>query len=613
VPNSNSERDLAESLGDPHRRLAWQDRLTQRLPSLATAFCVAFGLAMIANTQLPGDGGWYWYAVLHHAGQRLYRDLHLVLQPFAVLETEWWVLLTGRGWIVSKVPAVLHLLAFSVGIALVAAKTRLKSVPRAVLIVTVFFAAIRFDYYRFDDYHVIVDAIFPFSILLLLHLGETPSYRSSLKTVLALGILSGIAITTRFTDGVSLALAIAFAIAYSPKPKKAALLAAFCCLTSLVVYGIVLLTGDSLHDYVACTIFGAAGAKGGLVNTLLRPWMLILEPLSFLAQLPAVMVVLYCAIAAASWTWLISPFSRTELGKSVVKAALGAALFVGAVIMLLPAFKKGELIVVLSGIWVEAEYFLMLLLVVSIVLRVFRVGNRRIGDPNRVLLFLPFGLLLTGSLSTGGFHFGLYAPLAFFALLAAVLFPAVLEKKWLLSCVLVIAMLTTASNAYFKVVDPASWQSYRSFPMFSHRLVVHHPLYGPMVIDDVQHDFFEGICSVVKADEPAELLSIPYPYANYYCGIPPWQGFVQTFFDTSGKAVIDDLIAKLKASPPKWILYQRQMVNLRNHELIYNQGRRLPHRDLDEFIIAKLSSGHWQLVKRVAYGEWSDWLLIKTE
>jgi hypothetical protein len=242
-----------------------------------------------------------------------------------------------------------------------------------------------------------------------------------------------------------------------------------------------------------------------------------------------------------------------------------------------------------------------------------RVGGTAIANPKRVILFLPFALLLAGSMSSAGYHFGLYAPIAFLILAVVVLFPAVFERRWLRSCFLVIAALMAVSGACSKTINPASWHSYRSFPMFAHRILTNHPTYGTMVIDDSLHDFVGGICSVVKSGGKTELLSIPFSYANYYCDIPPWQGFVQTFFDLSGKEVINDMMAKLQHSPPKWVLYQRQLEYLTMHEKVFNNGRRLPQRDLDEFIVANVIAGRWKLVMRGRDRAGSDWLLLRTD
>jgi hypothetical protein len=583
------------------------------LPGLTTAVCIAFGVALIANTQLACDGGWFWYAVLHHAGTRLYRDLHLVLQPLAVLETEWWMSLVGKGWIVSKVPAVIHLVAFTTGIALVTAKSKLAAIPKAIVVACVFFVGIHFEAYRFDDYHVMADALALFSILLLLKLDRAESIDSNLKLAAALGFLSGLAIMTRLTDGMALCLSTALAIAYLVKTKRAACLIAFFCFTCLVILGIVVLTGDSVRDYATSTILHAAGPKGGLASVLTRPWLLLWNTLVFLVARQQLMTVFYCGAAAASWTWLVASFTSAGHPRSTIKATVGLGLLAGAIGLLWPVIQNGDLIVTLSAVWVITGYGIVFFLVYSIALESVRVGGTAIANPKRVILFLPFALLLAGSMSSAGYHFGLYAPIAFLILAVVVLFPAVFERRWLRSCFLVIAALMAVSGACSKTINPASWHSYRSFPMFAHRILTNHPTYGTMVIDDSLHDFVGGICSVVKSGGKTELLSIPFSYANYYCDIPPWQGFVQTFFDLSGKEVINDMMAKLQHSPPKWVLYQRQLEYLTMHEKVFNNGRRLPQRDLDEFIVANVIAGRWKLVMRGRDRAGSDWLLLRTD
>ncbi len=594
--------------------------LVRHLPALTAAACIAFGLALIANTQLACDGGWFWYAVLHHGGTRLYRDLHLVLQPLAVLETEWWMDLAGKGWIVSKVPACIHLFAFVAAIVLISAKSRLRGVPQAILIACVFFVGIHFEAYRFDDYHVMTDALALFSIFLILKFdGETDS-GAVLKLSVALGLLSGLAITARLTDGLGLALTTAIAIAFVAKTRKLAAFAAFCFVTAAVVLGVVALTGDSLRDYASFTIFHAAGPKGGLASVLSRPLLLFWNSLAFLYAWKQATTLFYCAVVAASGAWLTTSISKSDESKSqtAVKPVAALALLT-AIAFLWPVIQNGDLIVTLSAVCVLAAYGI----VASVLYRVVRepfeslhrksAGGGPVCNANCAILLLPFSLLLTGSMSSAGYHFGLYAAIAFLILSIVVLFPAPFERRWLRSSFLALAALMAVSGAYSKAINPASWHTYRSFPMFAHRVVVDHPTYGPMVIDDSLNNFVGGICSIVASGGKTELLSIPFSYANYYCNIPPWQGFVQTFFDLAGKEVIDDMIAKLQQSPPKWILYQRQLENLAMHEKVFNNGKRLPHRDLDDFIVANVASGRWQLVMRGQDKAGSDWLLLRTK
>ncbi len=582
------------------------------------AACVAFGLALIANTHPACDGGWYWCAVLHRSGIRLYRDLHLVLQPLAVLQTEWWMDLAGKGWMVSKIPGVLYLIAFATGIAGVTAKSKLSDVSKAIVIACVFLVGIFFEAYRFDDYHVMTDVPFILSILLLLRLSAIQNTNAYLRSVILLGLFSGCAIMTRITDGAVLCLSTALAIACLVRTRKTALLLVFAAVNSLVIFGVIFLTGDSLRDYATSTIFHAAGPKGGVSNLLSRPWLLLWNTTVFLRSLQQLIPLFLCAVAAASWAYFVAPSVEAGAPKWTIKTVGGLVLFAGAVATLWPVIRNGDLIIAVSAVCVIAEYGIVSFLAYRLVVGMLRPGGASTVDLKPVILFLPFGLLLAGSLSSGGYHFGLYGPVAFFILACVVLFPLQFEKRWLRSSFLVIAALMAVSGAYRKTINPFSWQSYQSYPMFTHRLVIDHPTYGKMIIDDGLHTFADGVCSLISSagkngPGKTELLSIPFPYANYYCDIPPWQGFVQTFFDTTGKETIDDMMSKLDSAPPQWILYQRQLGNLAIHEKAFNNGKRLPQRDLDEFMVRKIATGKWHLAARAQDRAGTDWFLINTQ
>ena len=84
-------------------------RYSSKYQYLAALFCFLFGLGLIANTQLADDGMWYWYASALMRGTQLYSGLKLALQPFFVLETEFFVVVFGSGWLAGKIPALMHL------------------------------------------------------------------------------------------------------------------------------------------------------------------------------------------------------------------------------------------------------------------------------------------------------------------------------------------------------------------------------------------------------------------------------------------------------------------------------------------------------------------------
>jgi hypothetical protein len=110
------------------------------------------------------------------------------------------------------------------------------------------------------------------------------------------------------------------------------------------------------------------------------------------------------------------------------------------------------------------------------------------------------------------------------------------------------------------------------------------------------------------------------PRASSPCPTPTpttsWHGYVQTYYDTTSHATIYGLIDELKQAPPKWILYQRNLVDMEGHKNLYNGGKPLPHQYLDELIQHKIASGEWQPVYTSNYGTlplYADsWTLIRT-
>jgi hypothetical protein len=219
-------------------------------------------------------------------------------------------------------------------------------------------------------------------------------------------------------------------------------------------------------------------------------------------------------------------------------------------------------------------------------------------------------------MSSGGHPEGLYQPLAVLMLLLPVASPIRVRKESTRAFLLAIVGLLACSCAVYKVRIPYKWHSYRSAPMFVGRQWYRHPVYGPMIIETTQLKVFTQICSQVGTDSQVELLSLPLTYANYFCSIAPWHGYVQTFFDTSSKETIFGLMRELEKAPPKWVLYQRQLDILTMHEDTYNHGKPLPHRYLDQMIVQKLDDGRWEKAYSNNYegspGWHNEWILIRT-
>lgn len=586
---------------------------------LTSMFCVLFGLASIANTQLAADGVWFWYATFWLAGKHIYADMHLALQPLYVLETASCLALLGKGWLVGKVPAALHLVAICSGMFLVLRDSTLRDYQKAIVLTCAFFVSINIPAYRFDDYRALSDALEVYSLVFLLMLARTSQAWRSIALSTALGILCGLATMNRLNDGGALAATVAIAIVCMAPSRRFLSLVAFVVVSALTVLLVVRITGDTLHDYATYSIFGAAGIKGGAGNVMLYPLRLPWSVLQFLSDRHVAAMLAYVLGSAAIWAGLILPYLRPKRSRELWMPAAGLICILlplhhflirglsrdGLLLRNLAAL--GVLLVIALGLAVTVR-----LLTLRYAPHAMRAANRR-----EILLLVPLGQLASSSMSTGGSHLGLYGPIAIMVLLLPIASPIQVKSQWASSFLLAVTAILAFHCQHLKYERPCIWQGYHSAPLFGRRQWYRHPVYGPMVIESGLLQFIEPICAATAKDGTgSELLSLPFSYPNYFCHIPPWHGYVQTFFDTSSEQTIDGLMDELDKAPPKWIVYQRQLKNLQLHEQRYNQGKPLPHRYLDQLIERKIEAGQWRPVYTSTYGTDSsfdnDWILLQT-
>ena len=585
--------------------------------NLMFAGCVLFGLAMIVQTQGAGDGMWYWYATLLRGGKYIYKDLHLALQPLYVLETAWFQGLLGKGWLVSKVSAVLHLVAFCVGLLLLVRQSDLTDGQKAVVLGCGFFVSICFEAYRFDDYHVLADCFALYSLVALLRVQKACSTGAVLLLGALLGVLCGLALTTRVNDGAALLLAVVLGLACLAETRRLAAVVVLFAAYGATVLLVVSLTGDSLHDYAMYSIVHAAGSKGGTGSVLATPVQLPINTLRWLHNHFYDKVIVSAFAVALAWVLLLRPLTRRRGGREIAMAVVGALLSIFLLRHIYRAYLDITLVMSLSAVAVLVGYALGILVLLRWLGWMLRMDVTKGWDRREILLLVPLGQLASGSMSSGGTHLGLYGPVGMLILLLPICSPIRVRMEWVRATLIAVAALLLCSAANFKWHDPYSWHTYREAPLFTERVLYQHPVYGAMVIDRDLLAMMEPVCARTEAGGAGhELLSLPFSYANYFCNIPPWHDYVQTFFDTSSKATIDGLMNELQASPPQWIFYQRQLTTLRMHELAYNHGEPLEQRHLDEMIEQKLAEGRWKAVYTSDYGntQWWDnhWILIRT-
>jgi hypothetical protein len=590
---------------------------------LAILFCVLFGIAMIANTQMGGEAEWFWYASLLHGGAKLYADLHLPLQPLFVLEMDAWMQLFGVKCLVTETPSVIHVFVFCLGIFLILRESDWPDWQKAIVLASAFLICIQCTAYRFDDYHVTADIFIFYSLVLLLMIARVEPVRRQFGLAAGLGVLSGLTITTRLNDGTALMVAAGICLLVLARKKKLVLVSLFVVAAALTVVLVVKLTGDSFSDYFSNSVIKAAGAKGGTGSILTAPFRLFVNALQMFHGRRWIFLWVVAMVAAGA---LIQRYWKSGV-RYIVVVQLGIA---GVAFALSSHYRREELIsgafISFLAVFLIVVNYLLLPLVASRFLMSRMGDGKREWNPREILILIPLAELASASASTAattsnGF---LFSQIAMLLLLIPVIQPFRKQASWANASLVTIMVLMGLSAMTGKIRDPYSWLSFHSSPMFVNRQWYKHPVYGPMYMDSDLLHFIEPICRQIGQGNPRpELLSMPFSYPNYFCNTPPWHGYVQTFFDTSTRSTINHLINELDTAPPQWIVYQRQMKIMRGQEEVLHHGQPLAQRDMDEMIMRKIATGQWQLIDKsnylVAatadeknYQEGDGWLFIRT-
>lgn len=574
---------------------------------IAFVACLLYGVALTLNSQVPTEGVWYLLDSLVLRGVKLYRDLHSPFQPFQLLESSGWRAILGGSWIASQVLFLVHLFLLTWGYFVLANRTALQAWQKTILFIGAFFVGTGFSGYHFGDYRVITDIAALYS-LILLGRDEMPTGlidRGSL--IIAVGLLSGISLMTRINDGLMLCLMTGAILYYRLSGTRVFGLVLF--VTTIIATSITLisLTGDSIQNYYKFSIAGATAIKGGSAQIMFGPLALIANLGRTLISLPSLVSLSLFALMGTGTLMLL----RVQEGKPIrpslpkwVLVTLLLELTIGTIYLtrFIPS------IFVFSGtplfmvtIYVAAAYAGFALLIPPSPFR-----NRLI------LVLIPFGHLVSLSMGSSGEYRDNYQPVGMFMVLWPYIWPSLMTLTWMRCYILPPYIIMAMSGLVGKIQTPVSWWYYIASPMFDGREIIEHPVYGPMIIDRRMDKFFGKVCDLISAPRPSSLFATPYSYANYYCAVPPWHDHVLTFFDTSDREKVSRIPTELRQSPPAWVLYERQPKSLLKHEVVYNHGRPLPHRALDEFIAGQVGSGKWKVVLYKHMNDGDYWYLIRT-
>ncbi len=583
------------------------------LPELAAVFCLIFGLAYIANIHPVGDGLWYWYATSLRDDQKLYSDLHFNLQPFFVLLTAAGQKMFGSGWLASKVMPSIQLAAFVIMLRAIVRRAPWKPWERAVLLLAVFGIMIASSFFRFDDYHITTNLFETFSLLLLLRFQERKSENTAedIAIALLLGMLSGLSMANRLNDGVAL-LGASLLVFASTRRMRVLPLLVLLATSAAGLLGTVHLTGDTFRQWADNSILKAAQIKGGAGHIFLVPIRLPLKAIHLAHYYPDDVAGGLCAVFILM---LLLPLQALVVGTDA-RRRVGALWAIGFLALatfpvILWYCNSGAFITPLSNIAVTPIYAVNLWVLYRMVLRL-RGKQPANWKPQEMLFLIPFSQMLAAA-STAGLSMPLVTPvMALTLLLLPVSLPVHIPEGWpkrsVITAVCFLAVVAYPPKWKF----PYHWHHYKSGTMFMDRVLYRHPTLGPMYIETSQLEMIQPMCDHIhQTAKSTELLSLPYPYPNYFCGLPPWHNYVQTWFDTSSEQTIDNLDQELSTNPPQWIVYQRALDTMVIHEKTFLNGRPLPHRKLDQLIRDKIKLGAWRIVQYKDFDD-SDWFLIQT-
>lgn len=569
------------------------------LLGFAALFCFVFGSFLLVFVMAPGDGTWVLYAKEMVSGKRLYSDLGLNQQPVFPLLSWLFVYLSPK-WILGQKVVFLCCLFFYVYVLFrLCFVLSVDFISKSILLLALFFVGIHFEAFRFDDYHALAHVGVYFSLYMTCKFvaGEVDVDRYSIWQALVITLV----FLTRVNEGAALFSSVAMVFCFhfrsngiSVAPVLKGILVGF-----VVFFLVLFVLGESPEIWWAKTIVQASSAKGG-AGVINYPVKLFSEALLFLGSNVKSWVALVVLVLFFVVGWV---FKKYLTG---LKGAVAACCFVIEILNLLRKYIGQDFIVDLTSVAVLAVFlFSFVCLCYFVFAKKYFCGNRG------VIVFYPFFLFAFGSLSTGGFFYGLYFPLAV-TIYVLVYFSQEHLKSFVYYRVglgLVLAIVAF-QGAVFRANNPYSWHSYHVNPLFVGYKFVRDENLGMYFAPDQLISLITPVCKKIKQGD--QLLSLPFSFANYYCGVDPWHGYVQTFFDTTTVERMTQLENDLLASPPEYIFYQRQLDNLSGHEKIFNNGKPLPHRRIDALIMRKISEGDWSVVYQSNLYPPSDWILIST-
>ena len=580
---------------------------------IAAIFCFGFGLLSLILVSGGSDGTWILYSreILH--GSRIYTDLSIAQQPLFYLFSILVLKFSKNFFIFEKLLYFPILFLFVYSIFKLSSFIERNNYLRAVLILSMFYVGITFEAFRFDDYHALTSSFILISIYYsIIFFDKKLSFN---KFILYQGILFSFTFLTRINEGLALLVTVLMIAFYQKGFSKLFFLGVFKIILIFLFFNILFLyiLNENFFTWLNATIISASGAKGGAD--------LYYYPLKiFIYSFIKIKSISFLKLVAIFFIDLIIYYLYRRFARVLCQRRLVNFFWIFFTSLQIVALRilYGDMFAVdLIPFAVISSYIAF-----SIILAFYLLGSPGFLDgvnPSILLTIYPFSLFFFGSLSSGGSYGSFFFPLSTFIPISAYILLRMRNNysplfRQCIRAIFYTSLIFLSAQCFeARAKNPYSWHSYRA-PSFIGGFK------GYTRLSDTSRGFFflptdlynlvQPVCLTVPPGET--LLSLPFSFANYFCNVAPWHGYVQTFFDTTTPSKINRLSDDLNSNPPNYIFYQRQLESMAAHESIFYGGRTLPHRLLDKTIMDNIKNGKWMVVYESDLYPPSNWMLIRT-
>jgi len=391
-----------------------------RYSSLAAIIACCFGTYLLFSVIGAGDGTWFFYAKDFLDGKRLFSDLNLLQQPVFILINAIGISAFPQSYIAQKIIFVPILVLYVFFSYLLVNKSSAGQLFKTALFLCFFFAGIRFEAYRFDDYHAFVSMMSILIILIfIVYLGDEISKKRGVILSLVAGFVVTVCILTRLNDG--LILFISSMLFYLLRRKSGYYIDLFLFLISSVVTFFVVLwiINENVFTWFSSTIVTASSAKGGIQQLLQSPFFLLFNSVNILISskvglsFAASVLSIICSCGLIKIFTFFHENQQAKMDKKTFSLFALYIIFLGILFFLekFLLFSESDMIVVLTVASIPMMVIFCLLRGFSFIL-FFREGEF---SWQELLLIIPVGLFVSGAMSSGGHPLGgLYFQFALF-------------------------------------------------------------------------------------------------------------------------------------------------------------------------------------------------------